>query len=204
MASVSPYATRFPKRLVDIFLGLMSSFITLPLLLIVAIASAISFRAWPFFTQSRLGMGGHPFRFLKIRSLPKDFNPNADKYAVADTKNTFVGNFLRHTHLDDLPQLWLVINGRMSMVGPRPELPSIAQRFGEQFVTTRSLVRPGVTGLWQLSTGAKSLIGEHPEFDEFYVANASFRFDLWLMAQTFRHQMGGTPLKMADVERFVR
>jgi len=204
VTSVSPYANRASKRLIDVVLGLMSSFLTLPIVVIVALASAVSFRAWPFFTQTRLGIHGRPFRFVKIRSLPKNFNPNADKYVVAETKNTFVGNFLRRTHLDDLPQLWLVVSGQMSMVGPRPELPSIAERFDPNFVATRTLIRPGVTGLWQLSTGSQHLIGEHPEFDEFYVANASFRFDCWLMAQTFRLEMGGQPLSIADVQRFAR
>ena len=201
---MSPYALSATKRVTDVCLGLLTAVLTLPLLLLASVASALSFRAWPFFVQDRIGKDVEIFRFVKIRSLPESFNPTADKYSVAQSKNTFVGNFLRHTHLDDLPQLWLVVIGRMSMVGPRPELPSIAARFEPEFFNERSMVRPGVTGLWQLSTGASNLIAESPSFDRFYVRNASFRFDLWLFAQTIRHQMGGAPLAIDDVSRFSR
>jgi lipopolysaccharide/colanic/teichoic acid biosynthesis glycosyltransferase len=91
---------------------------------------------------------------------------------------------LRGHHLDELPQLWLVIAGRMTLVGPRPEMPTLSASFDPDFVATRVSVKPGCTGLWQISHGSRGLIGEAPEWDTHYVQHATLRLDLWIMFRT--------------------
>ena len=91
---------------------------------------------------------------------------------------------LRGHHLDELPQLWLVIAGKMTLVGPRPEMPTLSASFDREFVADRVSVKPGCTGLWQVSQGSRGLIGESPEWDRHYVEHATLRLDLWIMFRT--------------------
>jgi lipopolysaccharide/colanic/teichoic acid biosynthesis glycosyltransferase len=93
---------------------------------------------------------------------------------------------LRQLHLDELPQLWLVVIGKMSLVGPRPEMPYLHEQYDPGFARRRSTVRPGCTGAWQVSEHCDQMIFEHPEFDEFYLRNRSLRFDLWIVVRTIR------------------
>lgn len=193
------------KRLVDLMIGVPLALLLTPLILGLAVLSALSFRAWPFFCQPRLGRNGSTFTFVKVRSLPAATAVDADKYALASVANTRVGRFLRITHLDELPQLWLVVTGRMSLVGPRPEMPSLAARFEPEFVEMRTRVTPGCTGLWQVSVAAGRLIGEAPEFDRYYVENHTLRLDLWLLARTALDACGlGRPVNLTDVPGWVR
>ncbi len=174
------------KRLFDLLVALPAAILTLPAVIVLCVASSISFRSWPLFIQERVGRHQRPFRFVKIRSLPIDTPNDVDKYALRHICNTRFGNFIRRTHLDELPQLWLVVLGTMSLVGPRPEMPSLARSFEADFSRTRSSVRPGCTGFWQVSEVAPGLIGEHPEYDIFYVRFACLRFDLWILIHTVR------------------
>jgi lipopolysaccharide/colanic/teichoic acid biosynthesis glycosyltransferase len=183
------------KRLVDIVVGSILSIVLAPIILAAAIGSTISFRAWPFFVQDRVGRHGDLFRFIKIRSLPTSTHDAADKYELSAVQNTRFGRLLRRFHADELPQLWLVVTGRMSLVGPRPEMPPLAARFDPDFVAERVTMRPGCTGLWQVSTASACLIGEAPEFDLYYVRNWTFRMDLWLLVWTLLETLGGPAIK---------
>jgi lipopolysaccharide/colanic/teichoic acid biosynthesis glycosyltransferase len=179
------------KTIAEIPLALLLGLLTLPLVLSLALVSALSFRAWPFFCQDRVGRDGKSFRFVKIRSLAKDVPADADKYTIERLPNTRFGSFIRRTHVDELPQLWLVVVGRMSLVGPRPEMPVLASTFDPAFVAVRTTVRPGCTGFWQVSAGAGQLIGEAPEYDLFYISHGSLRFDLWILWRTLWTMAGG-------------
>jgi lipopolysaccharide/colanic/teichoic acid biosynthesis glycosyltransferase len=183
------------KRLVDLLLGSLLAVVTSPVVLALCIGSAISYRAWPLFTQPRLGREGVPFTFVKIRSLPPTTPADIDKYALEDSLNTRFGRFVRKHHLDELPQLWLVVTGKMSLVGPRPEMPDLSATFDPEFVEERLTVRPGCTGLWQVSTAAEGLIGEATEFDLHYVRNWTLRLDLWLLVMTLLETLGGSAVK---------
>jgi hypothetical protein len=97
---------------------------------------------------------------------------------------TRFGRFIRATHLDELPQLFLVVSGRMSLVGPRPEMEAVAATFDPEFMEERMRIRPGCTGLWQVSKAADHLIGEAPEYDCYYVHNNCIRLDLWILWRT--------------------
>jgi lipopolysaccharide/colanic/teichoic acid biosynthesis glycosyltransferase len=93
--------------------------------------------------------------------------------------------------------MWLVVAGRMSLVGPRPELPAIAATFDAAFVERRVRVRPGVTGTWQVGEGAGGLIGESPEYDDLYLSGASMRLDLWVLGRTVAGALGAPPESLA-------
>lgn len=175
------------------------SIVTAPIILLLVVGSAVSYGAWPLFVQDRLGRGGHSFRFVKVRSLPTSTEPTADKYEIAHGTNTHWGQILRSTHLDELPQCWLVVTGQMSLVGPRPEMPALAATFDAGFVAERLIVRPGVTGPWQVSTASTGLIGEAPELDRLYLAHAGPKFDAWVMFRTIGTFVGMKPLPL---ERF--
>jgi hypothetical protein len=97
---------------------------------------------------------------------------------------------LRRTHLDELPQLWSVVFGQMSLVGPRPALPTSVEPLDKGFETTRRSVRPGCTGLWQLSVASGDTATSAPRFDLFYIDNASLRLDLWILVRTIGWVLG--------------
>jgi lipopolysaccharide/colanic/teichoic acid biosynthesis glycosyltransferase len=161
---------------------------------VLALGSLVSYRASPFFVQKRLGRDGRLFYFVKIRSLPTSTPITANKYQLADVENHRWGRFLRHYHLDELPQLWLVVTARMSLVGPRPEMPSLSATFDQEFVRERLLVRPGCTGLWQISEGSAGLIGETPEYDLHYVRHWTHRLDAWVLMRSVAEIAGGRSL----------
>jgi lipopolysaccharide/colanic/teichoic acid biosynthesis glycosyltransferase len=192
------------KRAADIALGVVLALIALPLVTTLAVISAVMFRCWPFFTQERVGLGGATFRIVKIRTLPRTTPALADKYAIASVALPVFARFLRATHLDELPQLLLVPSGHMSLVGPRPEMRFLHDGGDPAFARLRTSVRPGCTGLWQISRTNGQLIWQAPEYDEFYVRHACVRLDLWILAQTLQSI---TPFSRAitleDVPRWV-
>jgi len=171
-------------RAVELCVSLVAVTLSLPLLLTLAALSAVTFRAWPFFRQERVGLGGRRFSIVKIRSLPVDTASTAAKHELVAMQNARFGRFIRRTHLDELPQLWLVLTGHMALVGPRPEMPALAARFSPAFARARATRRPGCTGLWQLSPAASGLIGDAPEYDLFYVEHANARLDCWILWRT--------------------
>lgn len=172
------------KRLFDIAIAAPVALLTLPIPFALATWSAIRFRTYPLFTQPRLGHGGTIFKFWKIRSLPAIAPDTADKYQLEALDLPRFARVMRFRHLDELPQLFLVLSGKMSLVGPRPEMPTLANSFDPAFVAERLTVRPGCTGLWQVSTSARKLIGETPEFDLHYVRHWTLRLDAWLLYRT--------------------
>jgi len=190
------YANGRLKRAFDLVAGLVLSIVTAPITVLLAVGSAVSFRAWPLFVQKRLGRDGRPFCFVKVRSLPTDTPVNADKYTVAFVTSTRWGRFLRGSHLDELPQFWLVVTGRMSLIGPRPEMPDLAATFDAAFMRERLAVRPGITGPWQVSTAAAGLIGEAPELDRLYLAHAGPRLETWVSLRTIGMLVGLQPLPL--------
>jgi lipopolysaccharide/colanic/teichoic acid biosynthesis glycosyltransferase len=188
------------KRAVDIVVGSLLTVAALPLIVLMAIGSAISLRAWPLFVQQRVGKDGREFRFPKVRTLPTSAPAASDKYALNGTPIPAFCRFLRRTHLDELPQLLLVPVGLMSLVGPRPEMPTVLRRYPAEFASTRTRVRPGCTGLWQLSTNSTKLIYEAPEYDRAYIAAAGVLLDLWVLYRTLRSWvLGPQAIELEDV-----
>ena len=183
------------KRLLDLVVAVPAVVVSAPLVLLLAIGSAISFKAWPLFVQPRVGLNGREFWFVKIRSLPTSAPPAADKYELEFVETSAWGQFLRRWHLDELPQVWLVMTGRMTLVGPRPEMPHLSAKFDPAFARERVSVVPGCTGLWQMSTAVGGLIREAPEFDLHYVHHWTLRLDVWLLMKTAGGFFGGSSVK---------
>ena len=180
------------KRMLDVIVGSVLLILVLPMIVVCAVGTSISLRSWPFFTQTRIGRDGKMFRFVKLRTLPPHAPRYASKYELVEVRIPRFSLALRNLHLDELPQLFLVVIGKMSLVGPRPEMPHLHDQFGDEFGEQRTAVRPGCTGLWQVSEYCTQMIYEHPEFDAHYLLNRSLRLDVWIIAQTVRvHLPGG-------------
>ncbi|MGK2947055.1 MAG: sugar transferase [Acidimicrobiales bacterium] len=176
--------------MVDIVVSATLIVLTLPLMVLALAGSAVSLRAWPFFTQERVGRDGASFRFLKVRTLPVSTPRYTDKHQLTATAIPPFCALLRRLHLDELPQLFLVLRGQMAMVGPRPEMACLHDEMPASFADARTSVRPGATGLWQVSEASADLIHASPEYDLFYLTHRSLRLDLWVLGRTVTKMLG--------------
>ena len=136
------------------------------------------------FKQKRIGLNGKPFKLYKFRSMHSD----SPKYAhcpdsSSDPRITKIGKWLRKTSIDELPQIYNVLKGEMSMVGPRPEMPFIVKSYN-RIEKRRLVVKPGLTGLWQVSPHRNTEINHNLEYDFYYIENQSFILDLVILFMT--------------------
>jgi len=174
----------FVKRLLDLLVSISLIVVFSPLMGIVWSILLISEKGSPVFKQTRIGRHGIPFTLFKFRTM----KPEADEYEVAPVKQsdpriTGVGKFLRKSSLDELPQLFNVLRGSMSMVGPRPEMDFIVKEYNT-WQKRRLEVKPGITGLWQIM-GRKDLpLHENLEYDFYYMRNQSLMLDMAILART--------------------
>lgn len=178
------------RRSLDVLVSAVLLIVTLPIVVIATIGSAMALRAVPLFTQDRVGRDGELFRFLKVRTLPLDVPSYIDKHQLPHDAIPGFCRLLRRLHLDELPQLLLVLRGHMSLVGPRPEMAHLHAEMPRDFATLRTSVRPGCTGLWQVSEACTGLIGASPEYDRTYLAQRTLRLDLWVLARTALKMVG--------------
>ena len=170
-----------------------------PVIVAGAAASAWCYRAWPFFSHARVGLGGRSIRVVKIRSLPPDTDRYADKYSLRTVHVPAAMALLRKLHIDELPPLLLIVRGEMAFVGPRPEMLALHERFAPDFAAERTSVRPGLTGLWQISPHCNQLIGERPEYDRLYIAHRTPLLDLWIIGRTVIKMAGGPLSSLHEV-----
>jgi exopolysaccharide biosynthesis polyprenyl glycosylphosphotransferase len=184
-----PY-TRFAKRTFDVVWASVGLLLTAPVMLVIAFLVCLTGRPI-IYRQIRVGEGGRPFRIYKFRTMKRDAEePGEPAYAQEnDPRVTSVGRFLRKTHLDELPQLWVVLKGDMSVVGPRPERPEFIPMLEEAvpFFTRRLLVKPGITGWAQLRRDyASDLEGaaDKLSYDLWYVRHRNVIVDLAICAKT--------------------
>jgi exopolysaccharide biosynthesis polyprenyl glycosylphosphotransferase len=188
---------RMIKRMIDV-VGSAVGLITLsPLLLAIAWWIHRDSRGGAFFAQERVGRGGKPFRCWKFRTMVHDAEqrkPELEHLSEGpgllfklkeDPRVTRVGRLIRRYSLDELPQLYNVLRGEMSLVGPRPALPSEAEQYDE-WVRNRLSVKPGITGLWQVSGRTETSFGDYVRYDLFYIQNWSLSLDLWILWRTLR------------------
>ncbi|HEY7795608.1 MAG TPA: sugar transferase [Gaiellaceae bacterium] len=188
-----PY-TRFSKRIFDVAVASAALLLTLPIFLIALIAVGRS----PIYRQERLGEGGRTFTMLKFRTMRKNAEePGLPVFAtVGDPRITNVGRILRRTRLDELPQLWNVLLGHMSIVGPRPERPEFYATLAKQvpFWTRRHVVKPGITGWAQINAGYADdavTTTEKLSYDLWYLRHRSFLTDLVICARTLPKFVSG-------------
>ena len=181
------------KRALDLFVGVTIFLLGWPLMLLVALAIRMeSGRGAPIlFHQVRVGLNGKTFRVHKFRSMRTDAEADgiARWASKDDSRVTRVGNFIRKTRLDELPQVFNVLRGEMSLVGPRPERPEFVEQLAHElpFYSERHRVKPGLTGWAQLSYpyGATTEDARNKlEFDLYYVKNASAFLDLIILLET--------------------
>jgi lipopolysaccharide/colanic/teichoic acid biosynthesis glycosyltransferase len=187
------------QRVLERVLAGALALLTLPLLAVVLATSALTYRAWPIFSHQRLGRHNRPFSFPKVRTLPPDTDRYADKYSIDAEALPWPMAIVRRTHLDELPQLWLVAIGRMALVGPRPEMATLADRLPPALVAERATVRPGITGLWQVSPYCTGLICERPEIDILYVRHRNPRLDAWILARTVPKVLFGSTTPLHEI-----
>jgi len=191
------------QRLFDLALTIPILILIAPLLLVAAIAVAVSSRGPVLFRQIRVGRGEQPFRMLKFRSMYVDADHRLQEEmnrrelsgeAVAedglfkpvhDPRITPVGRFLRQSSIDELPQLFNVLKGEMSLVGPRPALPWEVELFTPE-ERRRHDCRPGITGIWQVSGRNRLSMRKMLALDLVYVRYRSLKLDLWVLLQTPR------------------
>jgi exopolysaccharide biosynthesis polyprenyl glycosylphosphotransferase len=183
------------KAFVDRTLALLALLIAAPLLAMIAIAIRLNSRGPTFFRQVRVGQGGREFAVFKFRSMVVDADALLTTLAGHNETNglmfkmrqdprvTRVGRFLRKWSLDELPQLINVLVGDMSLVGPRPPLPSEVARYSGD-VRRRLLVKPGMTGLWQVSGRSDLSWEDGIRLDLYYVENWSLAADLTILWKT--------------------
>lgn len=188
---------RVMKGLFDRVMAAFALLVLSPVILGLAIAVRLDSRGPAFFKQTRVGRNGKNFRMVKLRTMHvnaeqmladlQDSNEGAGVLFKMkdDPRITRVGSLLRRTSLDELPQLFNVLTGSMSLVGPRPPLPQEVAEYGDD-VHRRLLVKPGMTGLWQVSGRSDLDWEESVRLDLYYVENWSFLMDVSIITQTFR------------------
>ncbi len=178
------------KRALDVFLSLVALVLTLPLMGLIAFTIWLDTGKPMLFCQKRAGLGGKLFHIFKFRSMYQDAEENGPSWAAeGDKRVTWVGRFLRKFRLDELPQLFNVLCGEMSLVGPRPEQPHFCALLEEHLslFNLRHSVRPGITGWAQIKYKYGSSIEENRnklEFDLFYIKHMSVLLDLAILFET--------------------
>jgi lipopolysaccharide/colanic/teichoic acid biosynthesis glycosyltransferase len=164
-----------------------------PVLVSIALSVALDSSGPILFRQERVGRDGKRIVILKFRTMRPDRRTRADRppeserrvthKSSKDPRITRVGRILRRTCSDELPQLWNVLRGDMSLVGPRPELPEIVARY-EPWQDARHRVKPGITGWWQVNRDGSRLMHEATELDLYYIEHQSLWLDLTILART--------------------
>jgi len=191
-----PAGARAMKRVIDIAGSVVGLVLLFPIFVVVAALVRLSSKGPAFFAQERCGLGGRTFRFYKFRTMVVDAEARKAElehlnemrgpvFKIArDPRITKLGAFLRKSSIDELPQLWNVLKGDMSLVGPRPPLPDEVQQYDARQAQRLSVI-PGITGLWQVS-GRSSI----PDFDTWldldleYAQRQSMGLDLQILVRT--------------------
>ncbi len=194
------------KRSFDILAAFTALAVLAPFMLLVAILIKSRGKGPAFYSQARRGRQGRPFRAWKFRTMVVDADRiladslraspelcaewERDHKLKRDPRVTPIGRFLRKTSLDELPQLWNVLRGEMSLVGPRPIVDEEIPRYGAKYSLYKQ-VRPGISGLWQISGRNNTTYDERVGFDEYYVRNWSPWLDLYILGRTVEVVMTG-------------
>lgn len=195
--------TQWIKRIIDVAAAAFGLLVAAPVLGMCALWIRKASPGNPFYVQEREGRGGTTLRILKLRTMfPNadgmleshlDRNPSAreewERFCKLKQDPRIlpgVGHLLRKTSLDELPQLWNVLKGEMSLVGPRPFPAYHNARFDLDFHDLRTHVRPGLTGLWQVSARSDGDLGVQQTLDSYYIRNWSFWLDIYILARTVR------------------
>ena len=188
---------RFGKRPFDFVVALILLVALSPVLLLTALAVKLTSRGPLFFFQERTGLNGNPFYPRKFRSMRTDHRHDTSEIVpITHSAITPVGRFIRRFKLDELPQLWCILIGEMSLVGPRPTIPEQTRQYDE-YQWRRLLVRPGGTGLAQVNSSPLRSWEDRIHYDVHYARHHNLRMDLAILAKTIF-------VVIAGEERFAR
>jgi Undecaprenyl-phosphate galactose phosphotransferase WbaP len=187
------------KRAFDLVLGTLIGIVLLPLLAVIYLSVRLSSRGPALYCGTRIGLHGRPFAIWKFRSMVQDAEEVLQQHLDShpdllnewltnhklrnDPRITTIGKFLRRTSLDELPQIWNIIRGDMSFIGPRPIAEQEISRYSDNYLLYKT-VRPGLTGLWQISGRNDTSYEERVKYDEYYVRNWSMWLDLYILGKT--------------------
>lgn len=198
-----PLLLALAKRALDVVGAALGLLLLLPLFLLVALAIKIQDGGPVFFSQQRVGRGGRLFACPKFRSMVTDaeslreqlqaHNEHGDGITFKirrDPRITAIGRIIRKTSIDELPQLWCVLAGQMSLVGPRPALPAEVARYRAADLM-RLAVKPGLTCFWQVQGRGDLPFEQQVQLDIRYIEQRSLRLDLWLLFATVPAVLAG-------------
>jgi exopolysaccharide biosynthesis polyprenyl glycosylphosphotransferase len=180
------------QRLASTIIALVGLLLFLPFFPFVALAIKLSSKGPIFFSQTRVGLENETFMVHKFRTMAVDAEAKGARWATKDDPRvTRLGGFLRKTRIDEIPQLWNVLRGEMSFVGPRPERPEFTSWLAEEipFYNLRHMVRPGLTGWAQVRYGYGATLAEAREklaYDLYYLKHKSMGLDLLIMFETIK------------------
>lgn len=199
--SLTGWAAPATKRCIDLFLSLCITIPLLPLFLVLYILVRITSKGPAFYQHRRIGRGGEVFYLSKLRSMVMNADHilaealesdpalreewSRDHKLKNDPRVTWIGKILRKTSLDELPQIWNVICGTMSLVGPRPIVRREIEKYGECY-QQYLLVRPGMTGLWQVSGRNNTSYELRTRIDDYYIRNWSLSMDIYILLRTLK------------------
>ena len=175
------------KRCMDVFISLAALILLSPLMLVIAVGVKLSTHDSVFFTQERIGKDKKPFRMIKFRSMKRNDSEDTAWSTQEDDRRTFFGALIRKLSLDELPQLFNVLKGDMSIIGPRPEIPCYVEQFRDEIplYMIRHRVKPGMTGYAQVhGLRGDTSIKERIQYDVAYIENWSIWLDLRILAMT--------------------
>ena len=198
-ALVPSFSYQKVKRVIDVVLSIAALPIITVLILICGVAISLDSRGGVFFRQRRMGFRGIEFDVLKLRTMTRGHN-GADRALsitrAEDKRITRVGGFLRRTRLDELPQVFNILRGEMSWIGPRPEAVSLSRWYESEipFYRYRHIVRPGISGWAQVNQGHVAEVAEVDEklqFDFYYIKNLSYWLDVIILLKTFKVMISG-------------
>jgi lipopolysaccharide/colanic/teichoic acid biosynthesis glycosyltransferase len=183
------------KRLVDLSLSLAGSILMAPVVALLALAVRLESPGHPLYTQTRAGKDGRPFSIYKLRTMVTGAEFTGAGLAIqeGDARITRVGRFLRRYSLDELPNLYNVLRGEMSIVGPRPTLPAQVEQYTDR-QRGRLAVKPGITGWAQINGRASLPWAERIELDIWYVEHRSLALDLRILTKTLGMVLSGQGL----------
>jgi len=186
----SPSIYLFIRRIIEVFIIMLSIPLTLPISFFVGITIKLSSKSNIFFIQERPGKNGIPFRLVKFRTMEESPSNIFKLTKKNDPRITALGRILRKYHLDELPQLWNVLKGEMSIIGPRPVPFELYDYYLDVIPNydLRHIIRPGITGWAQVKLGyTNDLAGEQKkcQLDLFYLKHISLKYDLIILYKTF-------------------
>ncbi|HPF15216.1 MAG: sugar transferase [Planctomycetes bacterium] len=189
---VVPWSYRLFKRVIDVLISGVVMLLGLPVFGLLALGIKLDSKGPILFWQTRVGRGGAPFRIAKFRTMfVDDCRDEVAPSHDSDPRVTRFGRLLRRYSLDELPNFWNVFMGDMSLVGPRPEMTFIVERYDRRH-RERLLVKPGITGLWQISYARQFAIHDNLDYDIYYIENQSILLDIVIMVLTVIAVVRGT------------